>query len=88
MGHRKGDAQSFTKSGKYPIRACRAFLGLLDSVKSNADYKGLDAEKLLIKHITANQGYRRISYQARGRISGKRRQKKSTHLEIIVQEMK
>jgi large subunit ribosomal protein L22 len=88
MGHRKGDAVSFTKSGKFPLRASKVFLGLLDSVKANADYKGLDAENLLIKHVSANQGFRRVSFQSQGRISGKRRHKKSTHLEIIVQEMK
>ncbi|MDO8538171.1 MAG: 50S ribosomal protein L22 [archaeon] len=88
MAHRKGRAVSFTKTGKYPERASKVFLGLLDQVKANADYKGLDAEKLLIKHIAANQGYRKTSYQSRGRISGKKRRKKSTHLEIVVQEMK
>ena len=46
MAHRKGRAISFTKTGKYPLRASKVFLGLLDQVKANADYKGLDAENL------------------------------------------
>ena len=86
IGHRKGEAKGFTKSGRYPMRTLEAFMELLETVKANADYKGLDSDNLLIMHMFASQGFSRISYQNQGRISGKRRQKKSTHLEIIVME--
>ena len=58
----------------------------LEELKSNADYKGLDAENLLIVHGFASQGYARISFQSQGRISGKRRKRKATHLELIARE--
>ncbi len=86
MGHRKGEAKGFTKTGKYPFRCLKAFVELLKSAKANADYKGLDSENLLITHMFASQGFHRVSYQAQGRISGKMRKSKSTHLEIIVRE--
>ena len=86
VGHRKGEAQHFSKIGRYPIRCVNAFLELLESVKSNADYKGLDSENLLITHMFASQGFSRMTYQSQGRISGKARKSKSTHLEIIVRE--
>ncbi len=88
IGHRKGKAKSSTKTGRYPIRTVNVFLNLLNTVKANADYKGLDAENLVITHAFASQGFRRISYQSQGRISGKRRRKKSIHLEIIAREVK
>ncbi len=86
VGHRKGDSKSGVKSGRYPENTCKAFLDILESVKANADFKGLDAEKLLIIHAFASEGFRRNSYQSKGRIAGKRRKKKSTHIEIVVME--
>lgn len=86
IGHRKGDSKGFTKIGRYPIRCLKAFVELLESVKANADYKGMDSDNLLITHMFASQGYKRVSYQRQGRISGKARESKSTHLEIIVTE--
>ncbi|MFH1586915.1 MAG: 50S ribosomal protein L22 [Candidatus Diapherotrites archaeon] len=86
--HRKGDAKSYTPAGRYPVGAANVFLKLLETVKANADYKGLDAENLIITHILASQGFQRISFQSQGKISGKRRKRKSVHLEIIVREAK
>ncbi|HLC92536.1 MAG TPA: 50S ribosomal protein L22 [archaeon] len=86
VGHRKGEAQHFSKSGRYPIRCVNAFIELLNTVKANADYKGLDSENLLITHMFASQGFSRMSYQSQGRISGKARKSKSTHIEVIVRE--
>ncbi len=86
--HRRGNSMSFTKSGRYPVKTAKAFLELLETVKANADYAGLDAEKLLIKDVFASQGFARIGYQPQGRISGKARKRKSTHLEIVVMEAK
>ncbi len=88
VAHRKGAALSGTKSGRFPERCCKVFLKVLDSVKANADFKGLDAENLLIVHCFASYGFRRRSMQSKGRISGKTRKSKSTHLEIIVREAK
>ncbi|MEM4662577.1 MAG: 50S ribosomal protein L22 [Candidatus Diapherotrites archaeon] len=86
--HRKGKALSGQKAGRYPINACKAFLELISYAKANAENKGLDLEKLIIKHVFACQGYRRFSIQPKGRIAGKRRRKKSTHIEIVLQEVK
>lgn len=84
--HRKGQSRSNVKAGRYPKKACEAFLSLLNSVKANADFKGLDTEKLLIVHAFASQGYHKIGHQPKGRIGGKRWQKKSAHIEIIAME--
>jgi len=86
VGHRKGDAQSGVKSGRYPAKTCRAILSVLESVKANADYKGLDEDKLLIVHAFASQGFARMSHQPQGHMGGKRRKKKSVHFEVIVRE--
>ncbi len=88
VAHRKGNAKSNVKSGRYPQKTVKIFRSLLGLVKANADYKGLDSENLLIEHIAASEGFSRVSYQSQGRIAGKRRKRKSTNLEIVVRESK
>jgi len=88
VAHRKGDAKAGAKAGRYPEKVVREFIKLLELAKSNADFKGLDAEKLLIIHIYANMGMNRFSYQSKGRIAGKARRRNATNIEVIVQEMK
>lgn len=88
VAHRKGRSVSFTKSGRYPKNTAKIILKLIESVKANADYKGLNSENLMIMHFFASKGFSRISYQSKGQISGKRRKRKSTHLEIVVAEGK
>ncbi len=86
IGHRKG--KTGTATGKFPEKICKAFLELIASAKANAINKGLDEKKLIIQHMFASEGYRRVSYQSKGKIGGKRRHNKSTHIEIIVREAK
>jgi len=88
VAHRKGDAKSGVKSGRYPAKAAKRFVELLELAKANADFKGLDTEKLLVLHGHASQGFSRQSLQPKGRIGGKVRQRKSTHLEVVVTEVK
>ena len=63
-------------------------INILGSVKANADFKGLDSENLLISHCFASRGFARRGMQPKGHISGKRRKKKSTHIEVVVEEAK
>ena len=88
VAHRKGESVSGVKSGRFPKSLCKTMLGLLASVKANADFKGLDSENLLVSHCFASRGFARRGMQPKGHISGKRRRKKSTHIEVIVTEAK
>lgn len=87
VAHRKGNSVDGVKSGRYPIKTCRQWVKLLKNVRSNADVKGLSIEKLKVVHANATKGFARMSNQSQGRISGKRREAKSSHLEIIVCEV-
>ena len=88
VAHRKGDAKSGVKSGRYPVNVAKKFIELLELAKANADFKSLDTEKLLVLHGHASMGFSRQTLQPKGKIGGKTRNKKSTHLEIIVTEVK
>jgi len=88
VAHRKGEAKSFTKTGRYPVKAAKTFIKLIESAKANAVYKGLDEEKLIVLHAFASQGYSRRKMQPKGRIAGKIRKAKATHIEVVLLEAK
>ena len=88
VAHRKGNALLGEKAGRYPEKVANEFIKLLELAKSNADFKGLDSEKLIILHAYANMGMNRFSYQSKGKIAGKARRRNATNIEVIVQEMK
>jgi large subunit ribosomal protein L22 len=76
-GHRKGKIGP----GRYPIKASKEILMLLNSLEANAQNKGLDVDALYLKTIIPNQGGTSWHY---GR--HRRRQAKRTHLEIVAEE--
>jgi large subunit ribosomal protein L22 len=88
VAHRKGSSTNGVKSGRYPEKAIAKYLELFALVKNNADFKGLDAEKLNIIHMFASKGMTRHSYQSNGKIAGKARRVNATHIEVIVSEVK
>jgi large subunit ribosomal protein L22 len=76
-GHRKGKVGP----GRYPIKASKEIIMLLESLEANAQNKGLDIDALYIKTIIPNQGVTSWRY---GR--HRRRQTRRTNLEIIAEE--
>ena len=67
--------------GKYPVKACREILKLVNLVEANAQHKGLDTSSLEIIHICAKKGPKSWHYGRQSRIAMKR-----THVEIVVEE--
>jgi large subunit ribosomal protein L22 len=86
VAHRKGNSVSGTKSGRFPLKTTKLFIELMQNLKANADYRGLDGEKMIIKNIFASAGFSRVKFQSQGRIAGKRRNEKSIHLEAVAIE--
>ncbi len=75
-GHKAG-----MSAGKFPQKAAKSFLQLINSVEANAHYKGLNVSNLKITKLIAN----RASIPLTG---GRRRAgTKRSHLEIEVKEM-
>ena len=54
VGHRKG--LEGWPSGRYPVKAATEILKVLENAESNAEYKGLDTENLIIEHISSHRG--------------------------------
>jgi ribosomal protein uL22 len=59
--------------GRWPKKSAEFLLQLLRNAESNADYKGLDVDRLVIEHIQVNHApcLRRRTYRAHGRINRK-----------------
>ena len=87
--HRKGG-----KPGGYPIKAAKFVSKVLRNAQANAEQKGLDVEKLKIKHATAMKSItlERIRPKGRGGSSwpysrGMMANIDLTNIEIILQEV-
>ena len=51
--HRRGEGFG---PGKWPVGVVTRFLKVIESAEANAEYKGLDKERLVITHASAYQG--------------------------------
>ncbi len=85
VAHKRG--LSKWPSGRYPVKAAEAYIKLLESVEKNAEYIGLDTEKLRINHVAANtgRGLKAFFPRAMGRATPKHRQ--TVNIEIVVTEV-
>ena len=62
-----------TTQGRWPQKSAEFLLQLLKNAESNADIRGLEADRLVIEHIQVNRApkMRRRTYRAHGRINRK-----------------
>lgn len=77
ISHKKGNVAT----GSYPVNLSNAFLGLLNSVKKNAEIKGLNTDSLFITFAKADKAEARYRFGRKGRTK-----MKATHVSIIVTE--
>lgn len=84
---RKAQVQVWgTTQGRWPQKSAEFLLQLLRNAESNADYKGLDVDRLVVDHIQVNRApkMRRRTYRAHGRINPY--MSSPCHLEVILSE--
>ena len=74
-------------SGRYPQKAATEILKLLDNLESNAEYKGIDLDRLKIINATVHKGrlMKRFIPRAMGRATPKNNA--FTHVELVAQEV-
>jgi len=84
-GHRRGIQGAY--AGKYPVKAARKTLEVLENAEANAEYRGFDTEKLRIIHASAYPGakIRRFIPRAFGRATP--RFETLCHIEIVLERM-
>jgi large subunit ribosomal protein L22 len=84
---RKRSHQKGIGPGSFPEKAARYMLKVLKNAENNAEYKGFDFENMKISHISTYGGriIRGIMPRAQGRATNKN--KKTTNIEIILEEV-
>ena len=84
VGHRKG--QEGWAAGRYPVKAAEQILKVLENAEANAEYKGMDTEKLFIEHISSHKGVVIPGYipRAFGRMTPFNTP--TTHIQSVLQE--
>jgi large subunit ribosomal protein L22 len=85
LGHRHGMQKSMV--GRYPVKAAAEILNVLASAEGNAEFKGLDIERLRVRHASAYPGIKvkRATPRAMGRSSP--RNNVLTHVEVVLEEI-
>jgi len=75
-----------TTQGRWPKKSAEFLLQMLKNAESNAEFKGLDTDHLVIEHIQVNRApkMRRRTYRAHGRINAY--MSSPCHIEIILAE--
>ncbi|HLD42869.1 MAG TPA: 50S ribosomal protein L22 [Candidatus Nanoarchaeia archaeon] len=74
IGHKPGIGP-----GRFPKKAAGFFLELLGMAEANAQFKGLDASKLAVRHICVNKASRPFRFGRQ-----RRRRAKRSHIEIVI----
>jgi len=84
VGH-KSDPK--VMAGRYPVKSAIEFIKLLDNLESNAEYKGMDLDRLKIINATVHKGViiKRFIPRAMGRATPKNNV--LTHVELVAKEL-
>jgi len=77
LGHKRGKIGA----GRYPLKTCIEIKKIVESAEANAQFKGLSASTLYIKHISPQKGPDSWHYGRQ-----RRRLMKRCHIELIVEE--
>ena len=77
VGHKRGMA-----AGRYPSKAAKHILYVLNNAIKNAEDQGLQSDSLVVVHISVQQGEGQWRHGRQ-----RRRQMKAAHVDIVVQEV-
>jgi large subunit ribosomal protein L22 len=82
VSHRRG-----VGPGRYPVKALKEFRAVLNNAEANADFKSLNTENLVIKHIAASKGrmIKKFTPKAYGRAGANF--KDLINIDVVLQEV-
>lgn len=82
VSHKKGIGP-----GRYPVKASKVILGVLQSAVSNAEYKGLNPSDMAISTITIARGQTIPGHRPRAQGRATQWNQETVNVEIIIQEV-
>ena len=83
--HRRGLQKAY--AGRYPVKAAQKVLQVLENAEANAEYKGLDMERLKIIYASAHPGMKIKRYIQRAFGRSTPRFKTLCHIELILEQL-
>jgi len=83
-GHRHGLEKTY--AGKYPIKAAKQILKVIEGAEANAEYKGLDTDRLRIIHASAYPGMKIKRYMPRAHGRATPKFQTLCHIEVALEE--
>ena len=78
--HRRGGVGP----GQFPVRVAEATLAVLNDAASNAEYKGLDPDKMYVWHACAHRGRPQPGIMPRAQGRATAWDKSTSHIEIVL----
>ena len=85
VGHRHGIEKA--SAGRYPVKTAQKVLSVLESAEVNAEYKGLDVERLRVIHASAYPGMKIKRYIQRAFGRSSPRFETLCHVELVLEEI-
>ena len=85
VAHRSNIRDGFF-AGRFPKKAASEFLRILDNLESNAEYKGMDLDRLRIVGAAVHKGTKLKRFQPRAMGRSSPKFDTLVHVEIIAQE--
>lgn len=82
VSHRRG-----TGPGRFPVRALKAFGAVLDNAEANAEFKNLDTENLVVRHIAATKSRMVKKYLPKAHGRGAPWFKDLINVEVVLEEL-
>lgn len=86
VAHRSNIRDGFS-AGRFPRKATHEFLKLLDNLESNAEYKGMDLDRLRIIHAAVHKGTKLKRFQPRAMGRSSPKYDTLVHVEIVAREV-
>jgi ribosomal protein L22(archaeal)/L17(eukaryotic/archaeal) len=73
--------------GRYPQKAAKAVLGVVRSAVANAEYKGLDADTMVISTVSASLGRTIPGHMPRAHGRATQWDQQTVNIEVILEEV-
>ncbi|TFG57202.1 MAG: 50S ribosomal protein L22 [Methanomassiliicoccus sp.] len=73
--------------GRFPKKAASAIIKVLQSAKSNAEYKGLDADNMKVRIVSAHLGRTIRGYMPRAHGRSTQWDQQTVNIEVILEEV-
>jgi large subunit ribosomal protein L22 len=73
--------------GRYPVKAAKAILSIIESASSNAEYKGLDVSSMSIATISVSRGVTIPGHMPRAHGRATQWNQETVNIEVIIEEV-